>query len=70
MPFGGAGAVGTNAQAYAVIRSGMAEAVVVWRAMNERSEYRLGQVDAASGGCSDMNWAFDRGPLLLCLGNL
>ncbi|TXS95836.1 lipid-transfer protein [Parahaliea maris] len=67
MPFGGAGAVGTIAQACTAIRAGMAEVVVVWRAMNERSEYRFGQLDATSGmtvgggGTSDMSWAFDMG---------
>lgn len=67
MPFGGAGAVGTIAHACAAIRAGAADVVVVWRAMNERSEYRFGQVDATKGmtvgggGTSDMSWAFDMG---------
>ena len=69
MPFGGAGAVGTIAQGFGAIRAGMAEVVVVWRAMNERSEYRFGQASSmqgkrpGGGGTSDRSWAFDMGAL-------
>ncbi|TDG11313.1 lipid-transfer protein [Seongchinamella unica] len=67
VPFGGAGAVGTIAHACAAIRAGVANVVVVWRAMNERSENRFGQIDTTrgrtvgGGGTSDMSWAFDMG---------
>ena len=39
---GGGGSVGTVAHAMAAVNSGLANVVVGWRAMNERSEYRFG----------------------------
>jgi acetyl-CoA acetyltransferase len=39
---GGGGSVGPLAHAMAAVDSGLAEVVVCWRAMNERSEYRFG----------------------------
>src|SRR5919108_5842148 len=43
IPGGGAAAVATIYQAMAVVNAGLCECVVIWRAMNERSQYRFGQ---------------------------
>src|SRR5476651_2414809 len=43
IPGGGAASVATIHQAAAAVTSGACEVVVVWRAMNERSQYRFGQ---------------------------
>jgi len=43
LPHGGGASVATLAHAQAAILSGTAEVVVIWRAMNERSQYRFGQ---------------------------
>lgn len=50
VPGGGAGSVATLQHAAAVVASGVAEIVVIWRAMNERSQYRFGQAQTASSG--------------------
>lgn len=42
-PFGGAGASATLQHAAAAVKSGAAEAVLIYRAFNERSGYRFGQ---------------------------
>ncbi len=43
IPGGGAAAVATISQAMALVNSGQCETVLIWRAMNERSQYRFGQ---------------------------
>jgi acetyl-CoA acetyltransferase len=43
IPGGGAAAVATVYQAMALVNAGLCEVVVIWRAMNERSQYRFGQ---------------------------
>ena len=50
IPGGGAASVATIYQAAAAVISGACEVVVVWRAMNERSQYRFGQPMAPAGG--------------------
>ncbi|HEY2809096.1 MAG TPA: hypothetical protein VGI91_09895 [Steroidobacteraceae bacterium] len=50
IPGGGAASVATIHQAAAAVTSGACEVVVVWRAMNERSQYRFGQPMAPAGG--------------------
>lgn len=40
---GGAAAVATVYQAMALVNAGLCENVLIWRAMNERSQYRFGQ---------------------------
>lgn len=46
-PYGGGGACGPVQQAAMAIALGVAEVVVCWRAMNERSQYRFGDPNAA-----------------------
>jgi acetyl-CoA acetyltransferase len=46
-PFGGAGASATVEHAAAAVASGAADAVVIYRAFNERSGHRFGQPSAA-----------------------
>ncbi len=43
IPGGGAAAVATVYQAMAMVNAGLCETVLIWRAMNERSQYRFGQ---------------------------
>ncbi|TAJ53038.1 MAG: lipid-transfer protein [Nevskiaceae bacterium] len=43
IPGGGAAAAATIAQAMAVVNAGLCKNVLIWRAMNERSQYRFGQ---------------------------
>ena len=43
IPGGGAAAVATIYQAMAMVNAGVCNCVLVWRAMNERSQYRFGQ---------------------------
>ena len=50
IPGGGAASVATIHQAAAAVTSGACEVVVIWRAMNERSQYRFGQPMAPAGG--------------------
>jgi acetyl-CoA acetyltransferase len=47
---GGGGSVGPLAHAMAAVDSGLAEVVVGWRAMNERSEYRFGASQMSNTG--------------------
>ena len=61
IPHGGAGSGGSVVHAAGAIAAGLADVVVVWRAMNERSEYRFGSANAAKpapgGGAVNMQWA-------------
>lgn len=43
IPGGGAAAVATLYQAMALVNAGVCKNVLIWRAMNERSQYRFGQ---------------------------
>ena len=43
IPGGGAAAAGTITQAMALVNAGLCKNVLIWRAMNERSQYRFGQ---------------------------
>jgi acetyl-CoA acetyltransferase len=61
IPHGGGGSGGSLVHAAGAIAAGLANVVVVWRAMNERSEYRFGQAQqsapAPGGGATSMEWA-------------
>ena len=68
VPWGGGGTMASIAMGLAAIKAGLAETVVVWRAMNERSEYRFGQGPgtdrtAAGGGVTDLPWCFAFGAM-------
>jgi acetyl-CoA acetyltransferase len=60
VPGGGSGAAATIYQAMALVNAGLCNYVLIWRAMNERSQYRFGQnntsntVTAGIGGGSIM----------------
>jgi acetyl-CoA acetyltransferase len=43
IPGGGSGAAATLYQAMALVNAGLCNCVLIWRAMNERSQYRFGQ---------------------------
>jgi acetyl-CoA acetyltransferase len=43
VPGGGSGAAATLYQAMALVNAGLCRNVLIWRAMNERSQYRFGQ---------------------------
>ena len=64
---GGGGSIGTVAHAMAAVDSGLANVVVGWRAMNERSEYRFGasqmsNTNAAPGaGTGFIEWSLPFG---------
>ena len=70
IPGGGAASVATIHQAAAAVTSGACEVVVVWRAMNERSQYRFGQpmappsgglVNVAGNGTGSLLWCMPFG---------
>jgi acetyl-CoA acetyltransferase len=70
IPGGGAASVATIHQAAAAVISGACEVVVVWRAMNERSQYRFGQpivppsggvVNVAGNGTGSLLWCMPFG---------
>ena len=50
IPYGGGAAAATVQQAALAVASGVAEVVVAYRAFNERSEQRFGQVSSAAAG--------------------
>ncbi len=54
VPGGGAGSVATLQHAAAAVSSGIADTVVIWRAMNERSQYRFGQPSAGGAATAGM----------------
>jgi len=67
IPGGGAASVATVYQAMAAVTSGIAQVVLIWRAMNERSAYRFGQPLApASGGVVNVA-GHGTGSLLWCM---
>ncbi|MBS0378893.1 MAG: lipid-transfer protein [Proteobacteria bacterium] len=70
IPGGGAASVATIYQAMAAVNSGIADVVLVWRAMNERSAYRFGQplvppsggvVNVAGNGTGSLLWCMPFG---------
>jgi acetyl-CoA acetyltransferase len=64
IPGGGAGAVATIYQAMAMVNAGLCNTVLVWRAMNERSQYRFGQPHTQNLGPQAGNGT---GSLLWCM---
>ena len=66
LPHGGGASVATLAHAMAAVESGVCDTVVIWRAMNERSQYRFGQPQAraaipSGGGSTFMEWCLPFG---------
>lgn len=65
LPQGGAASVTTLVHAKKAVESGFCEAVLIWRAMNERSQYRFGQPHAAltldAHSSTFMEWCFPFG---------
>ena len=55
-PGGGVGACATVQHAVAAVTSGQANAVLVYRAFNERSQYRFGQPHARPMGAAPLDW--------------
>jgi acetyl-CoA acetyltransferase len=64
IPGGGAAAVATIYQAMAMVNAGLCNTVLVWRAMNERSQYRFGQPHTQNLGPQAGNGT---GSLLWCM---
>lgn len=63
VPLGGVAQSGVLAQAKAAITSGIAELVVVWRALNERSGVRYGRAERHFDGAGDdLRAGTDRSP--------
>lgn len=66
-PHGGGGACSIIAHAAAAISAGLADVVVVWRAMNERSGNRFGQAQMNTtmpgSGTSFINWSMPFGAI-------
>jgi acetyl-CoA acetyltransferase len=60
-PGGGVGACATVQHAVAAVASGMADAVLVYRAFNERSQYRFGQPHSRPMGPAPLDWYFNFG---------
>jgi len=60
-PGGGVGACATVQQAVAAVTSGAANAVLVYRAFNERSHFRFGQPHARATGPAPLDWYFNFG---------
>jgi acetyl-CoA acetyltransferase len=64
IPGGGAAAVATLYQAMAMVNAGLCNCVVIWRAMNERSQYRFGQPHTLESAFQPGNGT---GSLLWCM---
>ena len=64
IPGGGAAAVATIYQAMAMVNAGLCECVLIWRAMNERSQYRFGQPHTLESAFQPGNGT---GSLLWCM---
>lgn len=64
IPGGGAAAAATLYQAMAVVNAGVCDTVLIWRAMNERSQYRFGQNPTNMAGYSG---GHGTGSLLWCI---
>jgi acetyl-CoA acetyltransferase len=68
VPGGGSGAAATLYQAMALVNAGLCKYVLIWRAMNERSQYRFGQnhthnTVSAGIGAGSMLWGVPFGAL-------
>lgn len=68
VPGGGSGAAATLYQAMALVNAGLCQYVLIWRAMNERSQYRFGQnhtnnTVSAGIGAGSMLWGVPFGAL-------
>ncbi len=69
VPHGGGGSTGTLAHAMAAVESGLANVVVGWRAMNERSEARFGvahmtsSANARGSGTGFIEWSVPFGAM-------
>lgn len=67
LPGGGAASVATVYQAMALVNAGLCNNVLIWRAMNERSQYRFGQpvnmetAFAPGGGTGSLLWCMPYG---------
>jgi acetyl-CoA acetyltransferase len=66
LPNGGAASVATVFHAMSAVASGVCDVVVIWRAMNERSQYRFGQplqrgAIPTGGGSTFMEWCLPYG---------
>lgn len=64
IPGGGAAAAATLYQAMAVVNAGVCDNVLIWRAMNERSQYRFGQNPTGMAGYTG---GHGTGSLLWCI---
>ena len=68
-PHGGGGSIGTLAHAMAAVESGLAETVVCYRAMNERSEARFGiahmenNSNSTGSGSGFLEWSMPFGAM-------
>jgi acetyl-CoA acetyltransferase len=68
VPGGGSGAAATLYQAMALVNAGLCKYVLIWRAMNERSQYRFGQntttnTISAGVGAGSMLWGVPFGAM-------
>ena len=65
LPQGGAGSVATLVHAKKAIEAGTCDTILIWRAMNERSQYRFGQpaanISADAHSSTFMEWCFPHG---------
>ncbi|HEX6340647.1 lipid-transfer protein [Umezawaea sp.] len=59
--YGGGAACATVQQAAMAVATGVAEVVVCYRAFNERSGHRFGQVRTAAAGSVDNSWSYPMG---------
>ncbi len=64
IPGGGAAAAATLYQAMALVNAGLCKTVLIWRAMNERSQYRFGQPHTQQAAFQPGNGT---GSLLWCM---
>jgi acetyl-CoA acetyltransferase len=68
VPGGGSGSMATLAHAQAAIRAGLCNYVLIWRAMNERSQNRFGQNQTGGGlsagtGAGSVLWSIPYGAM-------
>ena len=66
IPGGGAAAAATIFQAMALVNAGLCQNVLIWRAMNERSQYRFGQ-NPNQSNMSGYTAGHGTGSLLWCI---
>jgi acetyl-CoA acetyltransferase len=68
VPGGGSGSAATIYQAMALVNAGLCQHVLIWRAMNERSQYRFGQNSTSNtlivgAGGSSILWCLPFGAM-------